>query len=228
MISGVFPSPLAMYVKELWRYPVKSMAGERLRSAQLSANGIEGDRVVQVRTPIGRFATSRTFPALLGLHGSLGPDGEPLVDGKPWNDPEILATVRKIVHPAATIARDESPRRFDILPLLVATDGSIAEFGRDGRRLRPNIVLGGVPGLEERGWESGEIQIGSVLIGIHDLRGRCIMTTFDPDTQAQDREVLRDIVERFDGKLALNCEVIRGGEIHVGQEVTVVRAGVLA
>lgn len=228
MTSGVFQAPLAMYVKELWRYPVKSMAGERLQSAQLSANGIEGDRVVQVRTPIGRFATSRTFPALLGLHGSLGPDGEPLVDGKPWNDPEILATVRKIVHPAATIAHDESLRRFDILPLLVATDGSIAEFGRDGRRLRPNIVLGGVPGLEERGWEGGEIQIGSVLIGIHDLRGRCIMTTFDPDTQAQDREVLRDIVERFDGKLALNCEVIRGGEIHVGQEVTVVRAGVLA
>jgi uncharacterized protein YcbX len=217
-----------MYVKELWRYPVKSMAGERLQTARVSTNGIEGDRIIQVRTPIGRFATSRTFPGLLGLHGTLGPDGEPLIDGKPWNDPGVLAAVRKIVDPAASIVRDGGRRRFDVLPLLVATDGSIAEFGRDGRRLRPNIILGGVPGLEEREWEGGELQIGSVVIAIRDLRGRCIMTTFDPDTLAQDRQVLQDIVDRFDGKLALNCDAVRGGEIHVGQDVTVVAAGALA
>ncbi len=45
------------------------------------------------------------------------------------------------------------------------------------------------------------------------------MTTFDPDTLEHDPTVLRDIVERFGGKLALNCEVISGGFIEVGQEV---------
>ena len=39
------------------------------------------------------------------------------------------------------------------------------------------------------------------------------MTTFDPDTLAYDPAVLRDIVDRFDGKLALNCEARRQDSI---------------
>ena len=45
------------------------------------------------------------------------------------------------------------------------------------------------------------------------------MTTFDPDTGVHDPDVLRDIVKRFGGKLALNCAVAKGGEIDVKQEV---------
>jgi hypothetical protein len=45
------------------------------------------------------------------------------------------------------------------------------------------------------------------------------MTTFDPDTQAQDPAVLRDLVSRFGGRFALDCFVIQGGEIVVGQAV---------
>ncbi len=128
---------------------------------------------------------------------------------------------RRIVAPDARLERYEGLDRFDILPLLVATDGAIAEFGRDRRRLRPNLIIGGVEGMEERAWEGGRILIGEVVIGIHDLRGRCNMTTFDPDTLAHDPGVLREIVRRFGGKLALNCEVITGGEIRVNQEVRV-------
>jgi hypothetical protein len=57
------------------------------------------------------------------------------------------------------------------------------------------------------------------VIGLEDLRGRCIMTTFDPDTLAHDRRVLTSIVERFGGKLALNASVIRRGLIHPGNRV---------
>lgn len=49
------------------------------------------------------------------------------------------------------------------------------------------------------------------------------MTTFDPDTLAHDPNVLRDIVNRFGGKLALNCDVARGGQLEVGNEVEVLR-----
>ncbi len=212
-----------MQVAAIWRYPVKSMAGERLESARVTADGIEGDRVVQIHDARGRVATSRTYPDLLGLHGTMGSDGEPLVDGKPWASAETLEAVRAIVGPKATLHRGTIEERFDILPLLVATDGAIAAFGRDGRRLRPNLVIGGVEGLAERGWEGGRITIGQVIIGIHDLRGRCIMTTFDPDSLDQDPAVLRDIVKRFAGKLALNCEVVREGTIETGEAVEVSR-----
>ena len=57
-----------MYVKELWRYPVKSMAGEQLQTARLAASGIDGDRIIQVQDARGHTVTSRTYPGLLGLH----------------------------------------------------------------------------------------------------------------------------------------------------------------
>jgi uncharacterized protein YcbX len=209
----------SMYVAALWRYPVKSMAGEPLDRVQISRSGLAGDRLVQVYRPNGRVATARTCPGLLGHRAMLDSSGEPLVDGRHWTDASVLADVRRHVEPGATLARDEADDRFDILPLLVATDGAIATFGRDARRLRPNVVIGGVEGLAERAWPGWELRIGDVRIGIQSLRSRCVMTTFDPDTLAQDPEVLRDIVKRFGGRLALDCFVIEGGEIAVGQPV---------
>lgn len=208
-----------MWIAELWRYPVKSMAGEPLQRARLTPAGIDGDRIVQVRDAGGRTVTARTRPGLLQFHATLDSDGQPLVDGRPWNDARVLSAVRDVVGPGAQLVHHDDIDRFDILPLLVATDGAIAEFGRDQRRLRPNIVIGGVTGLAERQWEGGHLIVDDVDISIHDLRGRCVMTTFDPDTLVQDPGVLRDIVKRFAGKLALNCSVVIGGEIRVEQAV---------
>ena len=87
----------------------------------------------------------------------------------------------------------------------------------------PNIVVGGVPGLAERAWEGHALKIGDVLIGIDSLRGRCVMTTFDPDSLQQDRRVLKKIVDQFDGRLALNCWVIQGGTIRIGEEVELIQ-----
>jgi uncharacterized protein len=149
----------------------------------------------------------------------LGEDGQPLVDGRPWSDPSVAADIERIVGRGARLVRDDSGDRFDVLPLLVATDGAIEALGRDGRRLRPNILISGVEGLAERGWEGRRLRIGEVVIGLEDLRDRCVMTTYDPDTQVQDVSVLRDIVTRFEGKLALNARVLRGGVLSVGDRV---------
>jgi uncharacterized protein YcbX len=61
-----------MKVIELWRYPVKTMAGELLQRAMLGPLGIEGDRVVHVEDSRGRVITSRTHPRFLGHKGTLG------------------------------------------------------------------------------------------------------------------------------------------------------------
>lgn len=213
-----------MQIAQLWRYPVKSMRGEPLETAEISREGIAGDRLVQVRDHHG-LVTARTRPRLLGLQGSLGADGVARVDGLPWSDGRIAERVRGAAGPTAHLEFDDDPdSRFDILPLLVATDGAIAAFGQDGRRLRPNIVIGGVDGLTERDWEGKLLVAGDLVVLLHSLRGRCIVTTYDPDDLTQDVDVLRDIGRRFDGTLALNSAVLRGGTISVGDEATVVDA----
>ena len=205
------------WIAELWRYPVKSMAGEPLQVTDVRETGIVGDRVVQVVNGVGRTMSSRTKPKLLGYHATLGADGEPLVDGKPWREIDV----RDAAGADARLVRHDGVDRFDILPLLVATDGAIAAFGYDGRRLRPNIVIGGVNGLDERLWEGKTLRAGEVIIGIQDLRERCIMTTFDPDTLVQDVDVLRKIQREFGGLLALNCSVVKPGKLAVGDVVQV-------
>jgi len=213
----------AMKVAEIWRYPVKTMAGEKLQRACLGQLGIDGDRVVHVEDTHGRVITSRSHPRFLGHKGTLGTDGAPLVDGRLWNSPQVGDEVVDIAGPGAKLVRFDGAERFDVLPLLVATDGAIAAFGHDHRRLRPNIVISGVEGLAEREWPGSCMRIGKVLIGVQDLRLRCIMTSYDPDTQVQDKEITRGIYHRFEGKLALNCFIIEGGEISVGDEVQLVR-----
>ncbi len=210
-----------MIVQELWRYPVKSLRGEPLQRAAVGADGIAGDRVVHVQGPHG-LITSRTKPRLLGLDGTLGSGGAPLIDGLPWDDERSRAAVREAAGPNAELVAYEGPERFDIMPLLVATDGAIAAFGRDGRRLRPNIVIGGVDGLAERHWPGRRLQIGEAVITLDSLRGRCVMTTFDPDTLEQDVDVLRDINARFGGELALNAFAECAGTIAVGDPVALV------
>ncbi|HJS42734.1 MAG TPA: MOSC N-terminal beta barrel domain-containing protein [Gemmatimonadales bacterium] len=209
-----------MHVAELWRYPVKSMAGEALTSATIRSDGVVGDRTVYVLGHHGRIVTARTRPRLLGHRATVGPDGEPLVDGRPWRAPDVAHDVAAAAGPGAALVRASGLERFDILPLLVATDGAIAALGADGRRLRPNIVIGGVPGLAERAWEGGSLTIGSVVLAVEDLRQRCIMTTFHPDTLEQDTSVLRRINAEFGGRLALNSHVAHPGTIAVGDVVT--------
>ncbi len=211
-----------MRLAEIWRYPVKSMAGERLAAAELRSDGIEGDR--------RRAGVGRAGPDPHRSHSP--PPARPPGDDRrgrraarrrasAGRDPEVTRRVEAAAGRGVRLRRFEGEERFDILPLLVATDGSLAAFGRDPRRLRPNLVIAGVEGLAEREWEGRTLRVGRAVVGLADLRGRCVMTTWDPDTQAQDVGVLRDIARRFDGRLCLNAAVLTPGRIETGDPVEI-------
>jgi len=215
-----------VHVAELWHYPVKSMRGVRLEQAELRAGGIAGDRLVQaiaLEGPrAGRVITARTHPGLLGLAGTLAPDGSPLIDGAPWDGPAARKSVRRALGTDAfRLVRYEGdgPQRFDVLPLTIVTDGALEAFGHDRRRLRPNIVVAGVPGLGERSFAGRCLVVGGRRIEVVKPRSRCVMTTFDPDTLEQDPGVLRHIVEALDAHVALDCRALDDGAIQVGDPV---------
>jgi len=213
---------MALSLGQLWRYPVKSLAGERVERATLTDLGVPGDRLVWVRGPEG-VRTARRQYKLLGLRGTLSPEGDALVNGYAWDSPEAAELVRAAAGEDAWLERAPTGHQFDILPLLVATDGAVAQFGRDIRRLRPNLLIDGVDGMDETTWEGTELRIGNAIVEIDSLRGRCPMTTVDPDTITRDPEVLKDIGRRFGGRLALNAAVARGGDIAVGDAVRLER-----
>lgn len=214
-----------MRVQEIWRYPVKSMAGEQLESADFTAAGIAGDRVIQVRNAAGRIITARTRPLLLQHRATTDSANHVLVDGRPWTADDVAREVEAAAGDGTRLVESDADERFDILPLLLATDGMLKAVGYDRRRFRPNLVIAGVPGLAERRWEGARLRIGPVIIGMADLRGRCIMTTFDPDSGEQDLEVLRRVQREFDGRLGLNANVDTPGRISVGDEVELLLPG---
>jgi uncharacterized protein YcbX len=213
-----------MRVAALWRYPVKSLAGEPRTELEVAVDGVVGDRVVHIREAGGRVVTSRFRPQLLGLEGTLGPDGTPLIDGLPWHSPDALERIRAATAPDVELLAFSEPdhgQRFDVLPLTVLTDGMADAVGVDYRRFRPNVFVEGATGLEERSWAGSAIHVGTVVIGALRPRPRCVMTTFDPDTLVPDPSVLRRIVTDFGGTAALDCWVLQPGTIRVGDPVRI-------
>lgn len=210
-----------MYIQELWRYPVKSMRGERLSEAEVESTGIRGDRhIVVVSQSSNRVITARTHPGLLRLRACLSSGGETTIEGYPWQSSEVLSLAEKAAgEPVRLVDVGIHVERFDVLPLLVGTDGAVGQFGLDVRRFRPNIVVGGVDGQAERTWPGRRLQSGNVVIDVAQLRMRCVMTTFDPDTLKQDLGVLRRIVKEAGGKMMLDCSVSSPGTLRVGDPI---------
>lgn len=61
-------------VLELWRYPIKSMGGERIDSANIVAQGLVGDRCwAVVDADVGEIRSAKRWPELMNYQSSLLP-----------------------------------------------------------------------------------------------------------------------------------------------------------
>lgn len=209
-----------MRVAEIWRYPVKSLRGERLDQVDVLADGLRGDRATQVQDHKGKRLTGRTAKRLLGLQSGLDERQEPTIDGCSWQSDEALGLIRDAAGPGAELA--PLGRHFDDRSILVTTDGAIDALGVDGRRLRPNIVIEGVEGLSETTWVGRRLRLGGVELDVVDQCVRCVMTTIDPDSLEIDPSVLRTINEEFGTRMGVLCEVATAGELRVGDLVELV------
>ncbi|HZB22112.1 MAG TPA: MOSC N-terminal beta barrel domain-containing protein [Blastococcus sp.] len=231
---------------ELWRYPVKSLQGERLGEAAIDALGIAGDRrwaLFDRDTGLG--LTARRVPELLfgsaRLRGDGGvevvlPDGTVTTDERVisrWlgRDVELRAAGEEVPTYESPVDEDEpdpaewlqwegAPGPFHDSPrirLSLVSTGTLGTWDR--RRFRANVVLDGEGEDGLRGREAG---LGEVRLRIGIPIARCVMTTRpQPGGIGRDTSVLKTIHRERDGLLAVRAAVLRPGTVRTGDALVV-------
>lgn len=232
------------HVEAIFRYPVKSMAGERLAAAQLGWHGIDGDRRLALRRLDDRsgfpWLTATKLPELLlfapqrredDAQGDLPthvrtPAGEEM----PVFGEELAAEVGRR-HGAPVQMMQMRHGIFDDACISVIAVDTVREIARlaglhpDVRRFRPNVVVRparSVP-FQEDEWLGGALTFGegddapTVAVTMRDLR--CPMVNFDPDTASPAPEVLKAVGRANQAYAGIYGTVARTGRLAVGQAV---------
>jgi uncharacterized protein YcbX len=235
-------------VRELVRYPIKSMAGVAAESAELGWHGLAGDR----RFALRRLGDSSGFPWLtasrlpeLLLYRPCGLDestGEPL--------PTHVRTPAglELELRSEALQRELSERFgsdlelmqlkhgiFDDAPVSVIAWATVAQIAAeaglpiDPRRMRANILIetdDPAPFCEDE-WVGGTLVFGAgesaaaVSVTARDVR--CMMINLDPDTAQQNAQMMKTVVRLNDNNAGVYGTVVRAGTICVGQRVSLIR-----
>jgi len=232
------------HVEALYRYPVKSMAGERLEAAELGWHGLDGDRRLAFRRMDDRsgmpWLTASKLPDLLrfvplrredGAPGDLPthirtPDGEEVpVFGKD------LATEVGRRYGAPVQMMQLRHGIFDEASISVIALDTVREIARlagvspDVRRFRPNIVvrLSRPAPFQEDEWLGGVLSFGegddapAMAVTMRDLR--CSMVNLDPDSGRSAPEVMKAAVRANQNNAGIYGAVTRTGRLAAGQTI---------
>jgi uncharacterized protein len=223
-------------VAALWRYPVKSMAGEELEAVEVSWHGLAGDRRWafirggQVRSGFP-WLTIREQPELAHYrprfakpdrpNASLTLVRTPSGDELDVADPALAAELGPGVR---VIKQDRGV--FDTLPLSLLTTQTLAGLGRlvgtdlAAQRFRPNLVVDARGGdFPEDGWVGRVLRIGGLRMRVDKRDQRCVMVTIDPVTLRRNRAVLRAIARERDARLGVYGSTVEPGRVAVGDPV---------
>ena len=232
------------HIEAIYRYPVKSMRGERLEAATLGWHGLDGDRRLAFRRLDDRsgfpWLTASKLPELLLFAPHRDDDGAqedlpthvrtPEGAGMPVFGEELASEVGRR-HGAPVQMTRLNHGIFDEASISVITLDTVDEIGRlagqspDLRRFRPNIVvrsLRPVP-FQEDEWVGGVLSFGegnegpAITVTMRDVR--CSRVNFDPDSARPAPEVLKAVVRVHQNTAGVYGTVTRTGPLAVGQPI---------
>ena len=237
--TGARTGVQAGIVTGLWRYPVKSMAGEAITSADLSWAGIAGDRRWAFLRPESGSSgfpwhTIRENPAMSTYVPRL------LEPGRPDNSAvEVQApggTTYRITDPGLADELGAGVRvmrlergMFDAMPVSLITTGTVSALctlaGVPGSelRFRPNLVItpvSGAPYTEDE-WVGCSLRIGAAAIRVDRRDTRCVIPNVNPGTGQPDAPVLKAAGRHHDACAGVYGTTIRPGLIRVGDPVMI-------
>jgi uncharacterized protein YcbX len=232
------------HVEAIFRYPVKSMRGEKLEFAEVGLHGIEGDRRLAFRRADDRsgfpWLSASKLPELLRftpLRGESSGEGDlpthvRTPEGREmsvFGDDLAGEVGRRYGSPVQMMQLRHGI--FDDASLSVIATDTVSEIGRlagknlDVRRFRPNIVvrLSQAGAFHEDGWLGGALVFGegedgpAIAVTMRDLR--CSVVNYDPDTATPDSEVLKTVVRANKNNAGIYGAVTRIGRLAVGQAI---------
>lgn len=234
--------PLAR-VAALWRYPVKSMAGERLDAAPFGWQGVAGDRrwafAFAGDTSTFPWFTGRRLSPLVTWDARLSNPEDPnhshvevrAPDGAAWDiaDPRLAEELaRACGHELRLVHSNRGC--FDAFPVSVLGTGTVRAIGGeaghgealDARRFRPNVLVEAAPFAEEE-WIGATLQLGegddAPVIRLDTVNERCVMVAIDPETGERDPRVQRTVVQEHGNRTGVYATVVRPGVARPGDAV---------
>lgn len=236
-------------VEAIFRYPVKSMAGERLESAALGWHGLEGDRRLALRRRDDRsgfpWLTASRVPRLFQFVPFRNDDDSdalvthvrtPEGNGLPIFSTQLAAAIEAL-HGSPVEMTHLKHGIYDDACLSVIAAETVQEIARlsgstpDVRRFRPNVLvsLQHAAAFAEDDWLGATLSFGdgpdapAIAITMKDTR--CAMVNLDPDSAHTSPDVLKAIVRANENHAGVYAAVTRTGRIEVGQRILLRREG---
>jgi len=246
MPSTTGPAGAVGTVSLLARYPVKSMRGEQLASAQLEQRGMVGDREWAVYTPdggIGSGKSSRRFRRIDGLlrfRATLDESAEPdqpaersgpapLIEspsGRRFraDDPQAAELLSAELGRPVRLGREAGVPHHDESGLHLVTSATLDKLSEllggpvDAARFRSNLLLD-VPGagFVEDAWIGRQLRLGAeVVLRLGPGMPRCVMVDLPQGSLGPDGRILKLLAAEHQMLLGLQVEVVRGGTVRQG------------
>ncbi len=226
-------------VTGIFRYPVKSMAPERMSSIEVGWNGLAGDRRwAFVRDGLVRsgfpWLTIREHPEMWRYRPRFAepdkPDLSPTTVVTPGGDeldvadPALAAELGFGAH-----VIKQGRGIFDTMPLSLITTQTIDKLGSmigsplDALRFRPNFLVEaeGTTEFPEDAWVGAVLQIGEMRMRVDQRDKRCVIINVDPETTARDPEVLRAVARERQACLGVYGSTVQPGRVAIGDTVTI-------
>jgi uncharacterized protein YcbX len=217
-------------IAEIWRYPVKSMAGERLDTCLVTETGLEGDRrwalVDGAPNRQGKLYTNTQDARLMTYRARLLANGvevaTPAGNTRRLDDSLVAELAGEVSRPLTL--RDQAGSNYDDSHVLVVNLATVAAFALeagveiDRRRFRANLYLDDLEPAEEVSWLGRRVSAGSALLEVVKRCERCAVISRDPDTTLASPELLRLLAQTSDTSMGIYCRVLSPGVVVTGDQ----------
>jgi len=228
-------------IRQVARYPVKSMQGEALPSAILTLQGFEEDRRYAFVQAASRssfpWLTARELPELLYYRTSVEKAGTPEVavtvttaGGEKWSvDSDELRRALEARSGKALFLLRDYRGSYDVAPVSLISRQTVARIAEESTtkenawRFRPNLLIDLANGeaFDELKWVGRTLRIGDTArIAVTETDQRCVMITLDPATGESTPSILKCVVQQHNKCAGVYATVLTPGEVRAGDTIT--------